>query len=152
MGVRPCHQCFEGRGGGYDGSDALGCLRRMTEKGRAAERASAFWLLEGLPVLGEHQHPLNQQLTQHGELLSGQQLVAVGAFQFEGQVGGHGVERGESFAGLDQEGFAGNVWRECEEVGGGGIGGDLFHDEAPTLFKELPPPAVKQNRWQLYAG
>lgn len=118
---------------------------RRTTKGRVAERVSAFWLLECLCVLSEHQHALNQQLAQHDQLLGGQQLVTVRAFEFEGQVGGHGVERGEGFAGLDQQGFGGDVWGEGEEGCGGGIGGDLFHYEAPTLFKELPPPAVKQE-------
>lgn len=74
---------------------------RRTTKGRVAERVSAFLLLECLCVLGEDQHALDQQFAQHDQLLGGQQLVTVCALEFESQVGGHGVEGGEGFAGLD---------------------------------------------------
>jgi hypothetical protein len=43
--------------------------------------------------------------------------VTVGAFELEGQVGGHGVEWGEGFAGLDQQGFWGDVLGKGEEGG-----------------------------------
>lgn len=104
---------------------------RRTTKGRVAERVSAFWLLECLCVLSEHQHALNQQLAQHDQLLSGQQLVTVRAFEFEGQVGGHGVERGKGFAGLDQQGFGGDVWGDCARVSRPGIKEPGASESAP---------------------
>ena len=51
---------------------------------------------------------IDQQLPQLGHLLDPQHDGALGSVQVEGQVAGERIERGQGFAGIDQQGFV--VW------------------------------------------
>ena len=48
---------------------------------------------------------VDQQLGQHGQLLNRQCHIAPRTFELERQVGGHGVDRGKGFTGVDQQGW-----------------------------------------------
>jgi len=51
------------------------------------------------------QRSIDQQLTQLGHLLNSQHDGALGSVQVEGQVAGERIERGQGFAGIDQQGL-----------------------------------------------
>ncbi len=63
------------------------------------------------------QRTLDQQLAQFGHLLDGQEYAALGAVELKGQGAGQGVEGGEGFAGVDQQGFGVLVWVDGEDTG-----------------------------------